>query len=255
MNEQRRPEDRHGFEHVTKLSEDEFDKMFNIEHDNNDDPVAAKNSRKKIRMIIISTLVVLAVVAAGFLVFRIYSEQAAQEEQQRAEQEAAEREAEKQAQFEPTLPLLDAYGDATPPTPEDGTITTDMNDDGDMVSSEDFFVSHSEFAFRAPEVECSVSRDTDFCFSGELVTPEENANIHTYFLKNAPQSRMLENAENFEEVEVSGASKAALMTIQLGGESTPTVVVVQDDGTGYIFAAPGQSLDTVRGIANNLSVS
>lgn len=253
MNLQYNPDDEPGFRHVKNRSEQEFEQLFNIEHDNNDDPVAALNKRKKLRIIIISALVIIALLASGFLVYRVYSNQLDQEQRLAEEEQRKLEEEQARAEFEPNLPLLDSYGDKTPPSTDVDTISLEVNDDGAFVSSEGDVFTHNSGEFIEAEIECSVSRSTDFCFAGELDTDDQT--MHTYFLKNAPNSRLLEHAENFETVDVKGASTAAAMTIQLGGEATPVLVVVQQDGSGYMIAAPDASQDTVRNIAQDVQVS
>lgn len=254
MNAQRTPDDEQGFRHAKRLSPEELEELFAVEHDNNDDPVEALQRKKKIRVAIISALLLVVLAAAGFLIYRVYSAQLEEQERREAEEQRAREEAEAEAAFEPDLPLLDAYGDSTVPSTTVDTITLDVNDDGEFVSSEDATLSHSEHEFAAAEVQCSVSRSTDFCFAGELEN-DSDQNVHVYFLKDAPNSRLLETPADFEVIDVYGADMAAVMTIELGGQPTPTLVTVHDDGTGYMITTPGASLDTVQSLAEQLELS
>lgn len=242
------------FENVWETSDVDRDEMFNIQHDNNDDPVYRQNRRKKIRFIATIIVLVGIVLAAGYGFWRIYDTQQQQEQQRLAEEQQRAAEEAAQSEMEPTLPLLDSYEDHTPPSTDAATITLDF-DDGVMVTSEDYSLAHSEYKFVAPEVTCNVSRASDFCFAGSLNTGKDNPDVEAYFLKDAPNSRMLEDAEHFTTVDVSGANAAATMTIQLGGNDTPSLIVVHNDGTGVLLTAPNGSINDLEGLTGDLTVA
>lgn len=255
MNDEQRPKrETPAFDDVIKPSHKDYDSLFEVHHDNHDDPVSKQKRRKKIRILVISILLLLGLVAGGFLVYRIYDTQVAQQRQMEEEQARLEQERQEQSAFEPTLPVRDAYGDSDIPTTDVTTIVSTV-DDGDFVTSEEYTLSHAEFNLRAPEIKCTVSRGTDFCFAGELRTGDDNPGVNTYFLKDAPNSRLFEDAENFATVELQGASLAAVMTMQLGGEDTAALIVVYDDGTGHLFTAPNGDIPFMESLAADMTVS
>lgn len=151
----------------------------------------------------------------------------------------------------PNRPLLDIYPEA--PEVSSG-ISTAIATGSTITTSENSALTINGITLVAAENECSVNAPTDFCLAA--VSSEDVQTVHTYYLKDAANSRMFENPTNFTPVEVPGASAAAALDIALaGGKMTPIVVVVLPNSSGFMMALPdATSVDEAVAFAGTLNV-
>lgn len=95
---------------------------------------------------------------------------------------------------------------------------------------------------------CLVQDSTDFCYAGNI-----DKEYDAYYIKNAINSRFFEAPQNFTIVE-SDELTAATMTIEtLDGTATPVLVVVHDDGSGYMFVNKDKN-DDFSELINDISM-
>lgn len=91
---------------------------------------------------------------------------------------------------------------------------------------------------------CSVRKETDLCNIAEVFVNDITYN--SYYFKNAAESSFFNNADNFQTVEIPGAAAAATMTVStIDGTPTPILVILQDDGTGFMFSTDNEDLTTL----------
>lgn len=95
--------------------------------------------------------------------------------------------------------------------------------------------------------ECAVTDPIDFCYVGK--TTDINSNI--YYLKDAVNSRFFQDAENVQPIEVVGALSAATMDIDFSGQKSRVIVIVADNGSGFMIVTPTEA---EQEIISNLSL-
>lgn len=102
--------------------------------------------------------------------------------------------------------------------------------------------------------ECSVRKATDFCNVASINLNDIAYN--GYYLKDAAGSRFFEAGKNFAPVEVQGAAAAASLSINtLDGTETPVIVVLQQDGTGFMFIANDNDPASLLLLSETIAVS
>jgi hypothetical protein len=167
-------------------------------------------------------------------------------------------------------PLLDAFPNA--PKVGAGTTTVEVKKDT-IVSSTGYSLTIKNQKLIQSETDCEANAPTDFCFAArteiqvdetatQSETTEETAEtssnineLNVYFFKDAAHSRIFENPEDFKKIEVPGASTAGIMTVDLAGDTSPTIVVVNNNSSGFMITLMGDStLAEAEKLAATLSV-
>lgn len=102
--------------------------------------------------------------------------------------------------------------------------------------------------------ECSVRNATDFCNVGTITF--NNSEYYGYYLKDAAGSRFFENPAAFKEVSINGATAAATLTVNaINGSDTPVLVIVESDGTGFMFVSSDNNDASLNSLAEAITVS
>lgn len=100
---------------------------------------------------------------------------------------------------------------------------------------------------------CAVRKSTDFCNVGTVVL--NDTTYHSYYLKNAAESRFFEEPADFQEIEIPGIIAAILTIDTINGNSTPVLVVVEQDGTGFMFVSESNDTESLNTLVESVSVN
>lgn len=103
-----------------------------------------------------------------------------------------------------------------------------------------------------PQTKCTVNNTNEFCLAGYAKLQDKKVDI--YYLKDAAHSRLFENAENFQKIDILGSATAGSMDIKLNDNKT-IIAIANKDSSGYMIVLPDNNPETITTISNAITVS
>lgn len=136
-----------------------------------------------------------------------------------------------------TQKFLELYPNAPMANVPQITLTVDGNTVKTVVGESNKFSLTFNDGIQFPVLsECKLSKVGEFtrCLTSDPAAPGDGSSL--WLTKDAVHSNLFAKATKFEEVEVTGAATAAVMSLTgLAPQARPTLVIVAPDVTGYII--------------------
>lgn len=134
---------------------------------------------------------------------------------------------------------------------EPGKVEVVVDKDNLVASPGSVLSLDPSLGLKAPEMDCVVENKGDFCLGG--IAKLKDSQLDLFFLKDAVNNRLFDEATNFETVTVKGASKAFSMILGDDSDSKAVLLLVNKDGSGFMIRYP--SVIEVSKISSLLKVA
>lgn len=237
-------DDHEGFESIAVPGED-----FMKDPTDFHDPLPGIKFRRKLKVTVAVLVVLCLIVGAVFFYTSMLREN--KEKRSNANEGAkqttttiAPKELDK-----PLKPLVDQFKDA----PEVSSGEVNVTVAGNTVKSADGHFLTINNGLVAPAVtECVVTEPTDFCLTAQGAVGAHIFDI--YYMKDALNSRLFENPETFEKVEVANASAAGVLPLSMGSDARSSLVMVNEDSSGWLIVLENGEIAIAKDLVNDLTV-
>lgn len=103
-----------------------------------------------------------------------------------------------------------------------------------------------------PSTSCKVTQPTDFCLAARGTSTSLNYDI--YYLKDAAHSRLFENPASFKKISVQKSPVSAILPLQMGDKKLPTIVIVNDNSSGWMIVSQGSNPGELEALAQAITI-